>query len=154
MTTPARPIEDVEMLLIALLDTAAGNYEFLTKERKLEFKAKEYPAIYVWSPGEEYQRGVARELPPQVLIEAEIWIYADHGSDVDGAPETQLNLALRAVKRNMEPSNVMTGVQQLGLDWVSHCWIEGRISKFPGFIDNIAKATIPIKILLKGGPQS
>lgn len=151
-----RPIEDVESILCALLALAATGYAFSTVKRRLELpsKARNYPAIYVYSPGEDYPSRTIRGLPPKVVIDAEIWIYADGGKNEENAPETPLNAAVRGVKTVLEPS-VMADVQTLGLDdYVSHCWIEGRLVKFPGVIDGIAKAIIPVKILCKGGPST
>jgi hypothetical protein len=46
----------------------------------------------------------------------------------------------------LAPSPV-SGVQTLG-GLVSHCWIEGEIEQFPGVLDGIAKAIVPVKILV------
>jgi len=147
------PIEDVEAVLVALLDLAATGYPFASAKRKLELaiKDREYPAIYVYSDGEDIPRPI-RGIPPLVTIDASIWIYADSGRDNDEAPEIQMNACILGVKKALEPQHAMQECQTLGLPWVSHCWIEGHIEKFPGVIDGIAKAIIPVKILCIGGP--
>lgn len=133
----------------ALFTLACDAYSFGTTERRLVMpsKTKEFPALYVISIGESYPARTVRGLPPKITIDAQIWVYTNGGKNPDEAPEVSLNCALDAIETALAPS-VMSGVQTLGLDRVSHCWIEGQVEKYPGVIDGIAKAIVPVKILL------
>ena len=140
-----------EAVMAALFALAAASSRFKTTGRRLKIanKTDAFPALYVISVGENYPPREIRALPPKRTIEAQIWIYTDDGKDSSVAPEIGLNNALDALETALAPS-VMSGVQTLGLDAnVSHCWIEGPIEKYPGVLDGIAKAIVPVKILLK-----
>jgi hypothetical protein len=140
--------EDVMGALFALAQQATS-FKTFSRRLQLSSKVKEFPALYVLSVGENYPPRAVRGLPAKVTIDAQIWIYTNDGGNPDIAPEIPLNNAIDAVEAALQPS-VMAGVQTLGLDNnVSHCWIEGQVEKFPGVLDGIAKAIIPVRILLK-----
>ena len=141
-----------EDVLVALLNLAstASSFNLVARRLVLSSKVSKFPALFVISVGEHYEPREARALPPKRIIDAQIWIYTDDGKDPNVAPEIALNNALDSVEAALQPS-VMAGVQTLGLVGVSHCWIEGQIEKFPGVLDGIAKAIMPVKILLKPG---
>jgi hypothetical protein len=84
--------------------------------------------------------------PPKRTILAEIWVYTDVGKDPNANPEAAINDIVDAIEAALAPS-VVSGVQTLG-GLVSNAWIEGEIDQFPGVLDGIAKAIVPVKILV------
>ena len=138
-----------EQVLGALLQLASDAADFKSVGRRLVLSSQvtSFPALYVISVGENYPPRDIRGLPPKVTIDAQIWVYADGGKSPDVPPEAALNDALDSVEAALQPS-IMQSVQTLNLPGVYHCWIEGQIEKFPGVLDGIAKAIIPVKILL------
>lgn len=138
-----------EEVMQGLLDLASGASDFKSYGRRLVMPSKvaSFPALYVISIGENYAPREVRGLPPKITIDAQVWIYANGGADPNAAPEAALNDSLDSVEAALQPS-AMAGVQTLNIPGVSHCWIEGQIEKFPGVLDGIAKAIIPVKILL------
>lgn len=137
-----------EQIMVALFTLAQTAYEFKTFTRRLKLlgSAKEYPALCVTMANESFSPRPAREQPPTQTIDAQIWVYADGGKNPDATPESAVNDALDAIEQKLKPS-VMAGVQTLGLNGlVSHCWIEGTIERYPGALDGVAKAIVPIKI--------
>jgi len=140
------------VVMDALFTVASGAFEFKTFDQRLRpaLKVNDFPALFVISAGEDYPPRQIRQLPPKIVIDAQIWIYSNGGKEnIDEPPERSLNDALDSIEEALQP-NIVTGVQTLDLpERVSHCWIEGRIEKYPGVLDGIAKAIVPVKILLK-----
>ena len=137
-----------EAIISALFDLALTAAPFNTSGRRLQLwsKVASFPALFVQSTGTHYPPRDVRGLPPKRTISAEIWVYTDVGKDPNANPEQALNDIVDAIEAALAP-NVITDVQTLG-GLVSHCWIEGEIEQFPGVLDGIAKAIIPVKILV------
>lgn len=137
-----------EQIMSALFNLTRTAYAFKTFTRRLKLlgTSKEYPALCVTMATEQFAPRPARAQPPTQMIDAQIWVYADGGKNPDDTPESAVNDALDAIEQALKPS-VMSGVQTLDLpDLVSHCWIEGTIERYPGALDGVAKAIVPIKI--------
>jgi hypothetical protein len=141
--TPSR-----ETIIAALFDLALTAATFNTSGRRLLLwsKVASFPALFVQTTGTHYPPREARGLPPKRTISAELWVYTDVGKDPNANPEQGLNGIIDAIEAVLAP-NVVSNVQTLG-GIVSHAWIEGEIEQFPGVLDGIAKAIIPIKILV------
>ena len=141
--TPSR-----ETIIQALFDLALTAATFNTSGRRLLLwsKVASFPALFVQSVGTHYPPREARMLPPKRTITAELWVYTDVGKDPNANPEQGLNDIIDAIEAALAP-NVVTNVQTLG-NLVSHAWIEGEIEMFPGVLDGIAKAIVPVKILV------
>ena len=141
--TPSR-----ETIIQALFDLVLTAATFNTSGRRLLLwsKVASFPALFTQSTGTYYPPREARMLPPKRTITAELWVYTDVGKDPNANPEQGLNDIIDAIEAALAPS-VVTNVQTLG-GIVSHAWIEGNIEQFPGVLDGIAKAIIPVKILV------
>jgi hypothetical protein len=141
--TPSR-----ETIVSALFNLALTATTFNTNGRRLLLwsKVASFPALFVQSTGTHYPPREARGLPPKRTIMAELWVYTDVGKDPNANPEQALNDIIDAIEVALAP-NVVSNVQTLG-GIVSHAWIEGDIEQFPGVLDGIAKAIIPVKILV------
>ena len=141
--TPSR--ETIVAALYTLAMTAAS---FNTSGRRLVLwsKVASFPALFVQSTGTHYPAREVRGLPPKRTISAEIWVYTDAGKDPNANPELALNDIIDAIEASLSPG-VNSNAQTLG-GLVSHAWIEGEIEQFPGVLDGIAKAIIPVKILV------
>jgi hypothetical protein len=137
-----------EDIISALFEVALTAAKFNTSGRRLQLwsKVSSFPALFVQSIGTRYPPRDIRGLPPERTITAELWVYTDVGKDPNANPEEALNDIIDAIEAALAPS-VVSGVQTLG-GLVSHCWIEGEIEQFPGVLDGIAKAIIPVKILI------
>ena len=137
-----------EAIISALFQLALTAAPFNTSGQRLQLwsKVASFPALFVQSTGTHTPPREVRGLPPKRTILAEIWVYTDVGKDPNANPESALNDIIDAVEAELAPSPV-SGVQTLG-GLVSHCWIEGEIEQFPGVLDGIAKAIIPVKILV------
>ena len=141
--TPSR-----ETIITALFTLALTAAPFNTSGRRLQLwsKVASFPALFVQSTGTHYPPREVRGLPPRRTILAELWVYTDVGKDPNADPEQALNDIVDAIEAALAPS-LVGGVQTLaGL--VSHAWIEGEVEQFPGVLDGIAKAIIPVKILV------
>lgn len=141
--TPSR-----ETILTALFDLALTATTFNTSGRRLVLwsKVASFPALFVQSTGTHYPPREARMLPPKRTITAELWVYTNVGQDPNAIPETGLNDIIDAIEAALTPTT-NSNVQTLG-GLVYHAWIEGEIEMFPGVLDGIAKAIIPVKILV------
>ena len=141
--TPSR-----ETIITALFTLALTAAPFNTSGRRLQLwsKVASFPALFVQSTGTHYPPREVRGLPPRRTILAELWVYTDVGKDPNADPEQALNDIVDAIEAALAPG-VVSGVQTLG-GLVSHAWIEGEIEMFPGVLDGVAKAIIPVKILV------
>ncbi len=141
--TPSR-----ETIIQALFSLALTAATFNTSGRRLLLwsKVSSFPALFVQSTGTHYPPREPRGIPPKRTITAELWVYTDVGKDPNANPEQGLNDIIDAIETALAP-NIVSNVQTLG-GLVSHAWIEGEIEQFPGVLDGIAKAIIPVKILV------
>ena len=141
--TPSR-----ETIIEALFQLALTASTFNTSGRRLQLwsKVSSFPALFVQSTGTNYPPRDARSLPPKRTITAELWVYTDVGKDPNANPEQALNDIIDAVEAALAPG--MNAIAQTLGGLVSHAWIEGDIEQFPGVLDGIAKAIIPVKILV------
>jgi hypothetical protein len=137
-----------EEIIAALFDLALTATTFNTSNRRLLLwsKVASFPALFIQSVGTHYPPREVRGLPPKRTITAELWVYTDVGKDPNANPEEALNDIIDALETVIAPPMV-GGVQTLG-GLVSHAWIEGDIEQFSGVLDGIAKAIIPVKILI------
>jgi hypothetical protein len=106
----------------------------------------DFPALFLVSTASHFPPREARQLPPKRTLDTQIWVYTDVGKDPNAIPETALNTLLDAIEAALAPG-VMSGVQTLG-GLVSHAWIEGEIEQFPGVLDGVALAIIPVRVLV------
>jgi hypothetical protein len=136
-----------ESIITALYNLALTAASFQTSGRRLQLwsKVSSFPALFVQSTGTHYPPREIRQLPSKRTIAAEIWVYTDAGKDPNANPEAALNDIVDAVEAALAPG--LNGAQTLG-GLVSHCWIEGMVEQYPGVLDGIAKAIIPVKILV------
>ena len=137
-----------EEIIAALFELALTATTFNTSNRRLQLwsKVSSFPALFIQTVGSHYPPRDVRGLPPKRTISAELWVYTDVGKNPNANPEEALNDILDAIEAALAPS-VVSNVQTLG-GLVSHAWIEGEIEQFPGVLDGIAKAIIPVKILI------
>ena len=137
-----------EEIITALFNLALTAAMFNTSGRRLQLwsKVASFPALFVQSTGTHYPPCDVRGLPPKRMITAELWVYTDVGKDPNANPEQALNDIIDAIEIALAP-NIISGVQTLG-GLVSHAWIEGAVEQFPGVLDGVAKAIIPVKILI------
>lgn len=119
---------------------------FRTTGRRLQFPddVSEQPALFVRYLTDEYPLRPTG-MPPKPVMECELWVYARSGNDPDMIPDQALNPLIDAIEYSLRPDPA-SNVQTLG-GLVVHCWIEGKIEKNPGDLDNQAMAVIPIKML-------
>src|SRR5208282_1613971 len=137
-----------EQIISALFELALTATTFNTSGRRLQLwsKVASFPALFVQSTGTHYPPREVSGLPPKRTITAELWVYTDAGKDPNANPEQALNDIIDDVEAALLPG-VNSNAQTLG-GIVSHAWIEGEIEQFPGVLDGIAKAIIPVKILV------
>ncbi|MDE3016327.1 MAG: hypothetical protein KGI29_05320 [Pseudomonadota bacterium] len=142
------PLGFRESIIQALLDLALTATSFNSSGRRLQLwsKVASFPALFIQSTGTHYPPREARMLPPKRTITAELWVYTDVGKDPNANPEEALNDIIDAIEAALAPG-INSNVQTLG-GLVYHAWIEGNIEQFPGVLDGIAKAIIPVKILI------
>jgi len=120
---------------------------FLTTSRRLKHwsgvPSGEQPALFQIEIGIELvqQKGI----PSKYLLKADLYIYA-FNSDHNSTPAIMLNQLIAAVNESLAPDPA-TGFQTLGLESVSHCWIEGEIITDEGVLGDQAVAIVPINIL-------
>src|SRR5205823_3886049 len=86
---------------------------------------------------------------PKITLEPEIWIYSSAGSDPDLAPDIALNGILDAIDVALKPkgSDLVLGRQTLGR-LVEHCWIEGKVEIYAGYLGPQAIAVVPVKAMV------
>jgi hypothetical protein len=137
-----------EQIIEALFQLALTATTFNTSNRRLQLwsKVSSFPALFIQSTGTNYPPRDVRGLPPKRTITAELWVYTDVGKDPNANPEEALNDIVDTIEAVLAPG-INSNAQTLG-GLVSHAWIEGDIEQFPGVLDGIAKAIIPVKILV------
>jgi len=139
---------EVTLSLPAIADrTAAPLLQgFQTVERRLRDPNAEQdmPALYLVELNEVHGY---RESTRAMLVETncEAWIFTRVGADQNAVPAGMLNILIDAVERALSAGPERFR-QNLGLEGVLYCRIEGELQKDPGHSAQIAMAVIPIKI--------
>jgi len=142
--------ETVYAALFALVTSVPG---IRTQSRRLihwaDVNAADQPALFqVQSHQAPQQTG--RGMPPKWLLRAELYLYANAGSDPHVIPAQQLNTLIDAIEAALKPAtgnDIIQNVQTLG-GIVSHCWLDGEIEVFDGALGEQAVAIVPISILV------
>lgn len=139
-----------EQILEALFSLVSlSSPAFITKSRRLrlwgDVDPADRPALFQFERAGDLYEGAIRGTPPKRTYQVEIFIYTDaRGVDV---PASILNPLIDAIDIALMPDNKLTGKQTLG-GLVEHVYIDGRIIKEPGDLDNDGLALIPVKILV------
>ena len=119
---------------------------FQTVERRLRDPNAEQdmPALYLVELNEVHGY---RESTRAMLVElnCEAWIFTRVGADQNAVPAGMLNILIDAVERALSAGPERFR-QNLGLEGVLYCRIEGELQKDPGHSAQTAMAVIPIKI--------
>ena len=137
-----------ESIMTALFTQLQGAAQFKEASRRVKLvqEVAHFPALFVVSVGNAYLKREIRGIPPKRIIDAQAWIYTDAGRNPEAIPESVLNALLDDIDTAMAP-NPVSEVQTLN-GQVSHAWIEGEIEIYPGVLDGVAMAIVPIKILV------
>jgi hypothetical protein len=121
---------------------------FQTASRRLADPSAEQdmPALYLVEVSEMHQARGSNE-PVIVEISCEAWIFTRAGADQNAIPVSILNTLIDGIERALYPTP--TGFRQnLGVNGVLYCRIEGEIQKDPGHNGQIAGAIIPLKLAI------
>jgi hypothetical protein len=121
---------------------------FGTASRRLADPSAEQdmPALYLVELSEMHQARGSNE-PVIVEISCEAWIFTRAGADQNAIPVSTLNTLIDGIERALYPTP--TGFRQnLGVNGVLYCRIEGEIQKDPGHNGQIAGAIIPLKLAI------
>lgn len=103
------------------------------------------PALFM-AEHEEHQTHDKPEIPmPLRELDVELFIYID--STNLKSPISVLNNLMDAIEKALQPDNWITMSLTLG-GLVSHCWIEGKVLKDPGDLDNDGLMMVPIHIVV------
>lgn len=103
------------------------------------------PALFLRSGDDEYPARDPRSPRVKVTLHAEFWIYY-RTVDKNEAPGVMLDTLITALEDALRPPG-FAQFQNLGLPYVSHCWIEGQINKDDGALTGQAIARVPVQIL-------
>ena len=140
------PAVTLSLPAIADRSAAALLQGFQTTARRLRDPSAEQdmPALYLVELNEIHGY---RESTRGVLIElnCEAYIFTRVGADDNAVPAAMLNTLIDAVERALYPTPTHFR-QNLGLNGVHYCRIEGEVQKDPGHSAQTAMAVIPIKI--------
>jgi hypothetical protein len=137
-----------EAIYAALWSIAAGAATFATASRRLrhwsDVGPAEQPALFMSEKG---AHAVVKALGAPVVytLYADLYLYA-HSADPYLAPATILNPLMDAVEAALAP-NPVTGIQNLGLAFVQHAYIAGKIETDEGVLGDQAIAVVPVEIL-------
>ena len=135
-----------EQVFQAMFDLVSQAYKYKRTGRKLvlwhQVEASDRPSLFQHEMDEEITGGDDGR-PPLCLLHANLFIYT-WAKDVE-VPATLLNPLIDSVFQALAPSP-MTGKNNLGLPFVDHCWIKGKIFKDTGDIDGDGLAVIPVVV--------
>jgi hypothetical protein len=131
----------------ALFALGQASYGWAYTSRRLLFwdSTPAQPALFLRAGDDAYPARDVRRPRVEVTLHAEFWIYYNT-TDKDEAPGIMLDTLITALEDGLRPPG-FADRQNLGLPYVSHCWIEGDIIKDDGALTGQAGARIPVKIL-------
>lgn len=140
--------ETIAAALFALLNTAAMKTTFKTISRRprLWDETIEMPALYLAQPEEQAVHKQGTATAGEITVPFDIIIYTNSGLDPNVSPDTELNNcldALEAALASVPPNQPQT----LG-GLVHHTWIDGQITRTPGYLDGRGAAFLTISVLV------
>jgi hypothetical protein len=132
----------------AIADRSASTMTqgFQTAVRRLADPSAEQdmPSLYLVEIGEMHGPRGSNQ-PAMIEMHCEAWIFTKAGADENAVPVSTLNMLIDGIERALYPTP--TGFRQnLGVNGVLYCRIEGEIQKDPGHRGQIAGAVIPLKL--------
>jgi len=138
----------------AVFSLASAAADFVTIGDKLimwtNVPPEQQPALFLRVGDESHPPRLAQQMPPKRTFEYELWIYTRldcaAANATDGSLPVPLGFLIDAVEAAFRPPPVIERVTLGGL--VTHCWIEGTVSKDDGALTNQALAKIPIRVLV------
>lgn len=134
-----------ETIYQALWEQFAGLDAFKTKSRRLkhwsEVDKRVQPALFMAQVGETAQARATMLTQWQFNVDLYIYVFV---TDTQ-APAQALNPLLDLVGHAIRPNH--EGINNLGLEAVTHCAIDGKIETDEGTLGNQAIAIVPITIL-------
>jgi hypothetical protein len=142
-----------EQVYAALYNIVSQATEFNLTSRRLipadNISSAQMPALCQVQMGEKvYQK--FKETAPVYTMDVDLWIYVlgtDNGDGIKApVPSSILNPLIDSVETALAP-NAATGVQNLGLTNVQHCYVSGRVEIFEGVHNNTTIAIVPVVIL-------
>lgn len=135
-----------EAIYSALFNIVKTSANFKTASRKIRLKGDlpegEMPALYQLQVSEKKEQ--VQRMPAKYFMTVDLWIYASV-DDGDTAPSSTLNPLIDAIETALAP-DALTGIQNLGLNNVSHCWTES-VEIFENIFGNVIMAIMPVNIL-------
>lgn len=134
-----------EVIYQALWEQFAGLDEFKTKSRRLKHWSavdkRLQPALFMAQVGETTQARSGMLTQWQLNVDLYIYVFVNETQ----AASQQLNPLLDLVCQAIQPNP--TGINNLGLEAVTHCAIDGKIETDEGTLGNQAIAIVPVTIL-------
>jgi hypothetical protein len=146
--TEINPVVTVSLPAIADRTASAMTQGFQTAARRLAVPSTEQdmPALYLVEINEMHPPRGSNE-PALIELNAEAWIFTTVGADENAIPAATLNMLIDGIENALYPTP--TGFRQnLGVDGVLYCRIEGEIQKDPGHSGAMAGAIVPLKIVV------
>jgi len=132
--------------MAALFDIVKKSAGYKTTSRKLKLwgdTSKEMrPCLFMHEVDDDVQGGKTG-IPQVIEMKANLFIYT-WAHEVEN-PAGLLNPLIDAVFYALRPSP-LTGKQNLGLAFVDHAWITGKLFKDPGALDGDGLAIIPVTV--------
>lgn len=105
------------------------------------------PCLFQVEHDEDYQqseRGNSVGLPRKTVLDVSLVCYFKASDDEPGGPT--INTIIKAIEDKFKPDSPQNTFSIGGL--VYRCWIQGKVFKDPGDIDNDGILIVPVKILM------
>jgi hypothetical protein len=142
------PAVTISLPAIADRTASALTQGFQTVTRRLADPTAEQdmPALYLVEISEMHPPRGSNE-PALIELHCEAWVYTRVGADQNAVPAATLNTLIDGIETALYPTP--TGFRQnLGVNGVMYCRIEGEVQKDPGHNGQIAGAVIPLKLVV------
>lgn len=140
--------EEIALALFAKLNTTAMKSYFkeISRRPKLWDQATVFPCLFLAQPEEDkmYKHGTAT--PGELSIDFDVFAYFDTSLDPNIVPDTQLNTAIEMIEAAI--AGDFPGQPQTLGGLVNHTWIEGKITRVPGYVDGHGMLYFTIRVLV------
>jgi hypothetical protein len=141
------PTVTISLPAIADRTASAMTQGFLTVARRFADPRieQDMPALFLVE-GNEIHPGRGSNEPALIELNCDLWIYTRVGGDQSAIPAATLNMLIDGIERALYPTPI--GFRQnLGINGILYCRIEGELIKDPGHDGQLAGAIIPLKII-------
>lgn len=140
--------ETIATAIFALLNTVTmqATFKEISRRPKLWEQATVKPCLFLAQPEDDVVHKNGTATPGETTMDFDVIVYIDTGLDPNTVPDTLVNNCIDLIEAAIAPPNPLQAQTLGGL--VNRTWIDGQITRVPGYIDGRGIIFMTIRVLV------